>query len=164
MKQAILLFCYTLLTLNFAIAQSKRAEIEIHKFQPVNENYYSLNCSVEFLHPYNSRKNYLFIFLLGQNNKAMQVVSTESAYPYGKEYYLINEIKESYTIELYTSDIRKQKFTLYPVLVEANKDTYDLQRKITTLNNEFFYIQDVLDYLYKLNLTPLTYTTIDFPN
>jgi hypothetical protein len=158
MKIILFSLCFLIASFN-GFCQQKGAQINIIQFLRANGRYI-VQCEVNYYNRNTDPRsgNYLMFFIKEYNNpiKLIEVESNSKSDYEGLNYYKLNPYENEYRIVLIPKSFNETRFTLYPVLVSGNISNFE---KVSTyLDNEFYKINDILNVLYKSELTPLTYS------
>lgn len=155
----------SLLLISFLIylgtkGQEKGAEIEISNFNVYeNGDKYKMNCYVNYIKEINNNKSYFLVALIKVPNSPLQLVQFEDNNEKRNDYYLLDRRNTDYLFNLFPYRRIINRFVLYLILIEGNASA--IAKAINVSQNEFYKIEEALDFFYKLKFRPLTYTSIN---
>jgi hypothetical protein len=165
----IIFFAVLLLPTTFTFCQQKGAEIRLNKFNLLDngERYY-LNCSVTLLQRSLLGKSYLIVFYMKNLGGALTLANVLDKSEVGKGYYLLewqqlSVRQNNYEIFLRPSQFKlSDHFLLYPILIEIDDGYLEkIEKTLSAFKDEFYKIEDLLNFMQIKNFKPLTYLTIE---
>lgn len=142
-----------------SFSQNKRADIRVENFSVLESgDKYEIQCTIRSIERKMDDKDYMLIGFIKIPSSPVEVVPIFLASSFKKNYYLPVKNEGDYSINFLPNRQAINRFVFYLVLVEG--DMSRLTRVLTAGQDEFFKIEDILNFLDRANFTPLTYTSV----